>query len=83
MPDLELFEIGYLRFREVENPGRKTRKVHVERKSSGKLLGVIKWYGQWRQHCFFPEPDTLFNVTCLHDIDRARIDKSLSERINQ
>ena len=31
-------------------------------------LGIIKWFGRWRQYAFFPEKDTVFNVGCLSDI---------------
>jgi len=36
--------------------------------SSGGELGQIKWYGPWRQYCFFPESYCVFNVSCLDDI---------------
>lgn len=32
-------------------------------------LGQIKWYGPWRQYCFFPEMDCVFNVSCMNDIN--------------
>lgn len=38
-------------------------------KSSNDLLGEVKWYGPWRQYCFFPEPNTVFNVTCFDHIN--------------
>lgn len=31
-------------------------------------LGWIKWYGPFRQFSFFPEPDRVFDKTCLQDI---------------
>ncbi len=34
----------------------------------GSSLGEVKWYGSWRQYCFFPESDTVWNATCLKDI---------------
>ncbi len=34
----------------------------------GTLLGLIKWYPQWRQYCFFPGINTLHNAGCLNDI---------------
>ena len=35
----------------------------------GNILGIIKWYPSWRQYCFFPESDTVFNKDCLSDIE--------------
>jgi hypothetical protein len=49
-------------------PGRKTHTFNVESKSSRAILGLIKWYGPWRQYCFYPEGKTIFNVTCMGDI---------------
>ena len=38
-------------------------------KKSTNLLGQVKWYCPWRQYCFYPEPDTVFNATCNEDIN--------------
>ena len=35
---------------------------------SGDMLGVVKWHPSWRQYCFFPVVDTLFNVGCMNDV---------------
>ena len=32
------------------------------------VLGIIRWYGPWRQYCFYPAHDTVFNKECLNDI---------------
>lgn len=34
-------------------------------------LGSIKWYPRWRAYCFFPETDTVFNASCLRDIEHV------------
>ena len=31
-------------------------------------LGIVKWYGPWRQYCFFPGNNTIFNKGCMDDI---------------
>ena len=28
-------------------------------------LGEIKWFGAWRQYCFYPEGNTIFDRKCL------------------
>ena len=28
-------------------------------------LGIIKWYGPWREYCFFPITNTIFSDECL------------------
>ena len=31
-------------------------------------LGVVKWYGPWRQYSFYPDAITVYNSGCLGDI---------------
>ena len=57
----------YLKFVLIERKP-KTNVISVESKLHGNGLGVIKWYGAWRQYAFFPENGTLFNTECLNDI---------------
>jgi len=57
----------YLEFLLLEKKP-KTKVVVVYSKKSGDRLGIIKWYGAWRQYAFFPETGTIFNVECLNDI---------------
>lgn len=59
----------YLEFVDVTPPGRITLVVEV-RSARGAYLGSLKWYGAWRQYCFFPAPDCIFNVGCLDTIKR-------------
>lgn len=35
---------------------------------NGSPLGTISWKGQWRKYCFFPAPDTVFDLNCLKEI---------------
>ena len=57
----------YLEFTTVERKA-KTDVISVESKRTGDILGVIKWFGRWRQYAFFPKTDTIFNTECLNDI---------------
>lgn len=53
---------------------QKTKLWHVCSKSSGEVLGRIRWWGAWRQYVFEPRPTNriadfvIFNVGCLDDI---------------
>jgi hypothetical protein len=59
----------YLNFvKLVPKPGIKTEIWGIESRRSGDLLGIIQWYGPWRQYVFFPSEETLFNSGCLMDI---------------
>ena len=62
-------ETKYLRFMNYPDPSRKTELWEIYSKSNDALLGEIKWYGAWRQYCFFPL-NALFNSTCLDDIKK-------------
>jgi len=43
-------------------------------------LGSVKWYGPWRQYCFFPneEAPVVFNGGCLADVTEylAQVNKA-------
>ena len=43
----------------------KTKFFEVINKAEDYLIGEIEWYGAWRQYCFFPYEDMVFNSTCL------------------
>lgn len=58
---------SYLIFGESTSPSGKTKIIDVMSKG-GDTLGVIKWFGQWRKYCFYPEKDTIFDKSCLDEI---------------
>lgn len=47
----------------------KTSVWYCRSEISNDLLGIVKWYSPWRQYCFYPEPNTIFNPSCHKDID--------------
>ena len=58
----------YIQFN-LDHQTEKTHHWSVLSIKHNTLLGIIKWYGAWRQYAFFPEPNTVFNVECLGDIE--------------
>lgn len=68
---VEEFTSEYLKFIEIPT-GQKTKRWKIFSKSSGDWLGSIKWYGAWRQYCFFTDTDnlTIWNKGCLADIQK-------------
>ena len=54
----------YIHFTENTPPGLKTRVFECHNNRSGAILGLVKWYGPWRQYCFFTEA-AIFNADCL------------------
>ena len=50
------------------SPSGKTSYWNVRSKSSGVILGYVMWYASWRQYCFFPADDTIWNTGCLQTL---------------
>lgn len=48
----------------------KTAVFGVFSKHYGDKLGVIKWFGPWRQYCFFCMDVSVFSSGCLRDLDK-------------
>ena len=57
----------YMRGQIVEKKP-KTNVWEITSTHHGNVLGVVKWYGSWRQYCFFPESNCLFNHACLFEV---------------
>lgn len=66
--ETEIVEPQYIRFSDEQVPQQKTKKVVIYSVRDGAVLGIIKWYGPWRQFCFQPAPGTTFNPDCLRQI---------------
>lgn len=77
----ELLPTRYLRFQRIPKPGRKTMVWAIVSQSSGVKLGEIRWHAPWRQYCFYPSADTIFNMECMDDIC-DRIDTLMRWRTN-
>lgn len=64
----DIFTTKHLTFnREPLEPGRRTSRWRVWNHDYGEQLGEIKWYGPWRQYCFFGG-DLIFSAGCMMDI---------------
>jgi hypothetical protein len=58
----------YLTFEEDDHYEGKTKLLYVQSKRKIEILAVIKWYGPWRQYCFYPMPETIWNKGCMEDV---------------
>ncbi len=56
----------------VQPESGKTRRWHIRNRNSGATLGVVEWYGAWRQYIFTPQQfaDIVLAASCLDDIAR-------------
>ena len=68
----------YIRF-ETYAQKPKTKLYGVVNIKSGFRIGIIKWYGAWRQYCFYPDEETIFNTDCMEYIIEF-IKKLMEER---
>jgi len=60
-------ESKYIEFMLIEKKP-KTDVFAIISKSHLDQLGIIKWYAPWRQYCFFPEEQTIWNTNCMQDV---------------
>jgi hypothetical protein len=60
-------EYEFIHFKKVEDKPKTSvwACMNTENRS---VLGHVKWYGPWRQYCFFPEAFVVFHNGCLQDI---------------
>lgn len=63
---------------------KKTTEYWVSNRDTGVHLGTIKWYGPFRKYSFFPQPDTVFEQTCLQDITNfvVQLERERRERLS-
>jgi len=55
----------YVEFTLADEQKPKTKVWNILSKSSGDLLGIVKWYGPWRQYVFFPQDETIYSSGCM------------------
>jgi hypothetical protein len=68
--------VSYIKFVDKGIPeGLKTHRYAVT-SPLGNNLGQVQFYGAWRKFCFFPEPFTSFDTTCLNEIAEFCSDKT-------
>lgn len=60
----------WLEFQELEmQPNKKTKTFLVWNKENDEVpIGEIKWYGPFRKYAFYPQPNTVYEPTCMQDI---------------
>ena len=68
-----LKETKYLQFI-VKEHKPKTKVIAVVNKTHAEEIGVIRWYSAWRQYCFMPHPNTIWNKGCLNDVNEMIIE---------
>ena len=57
----------YMTF-ELADRKPKTTGWNVVNNKSGALLGIVEWYGPWRQYVFEAIDQPIFNNACLEEL---------------
>ena len=75
------YSTKYLLFIKAKEQNPKT-SIYLVRTNDARsiLLGVIKWFPQWRQYGFYPEDGTVFEKTCLKDLYEFCIKLNILQR---
>lgn len=63
---------SYIQFNLFEKKS-KTDVYSVDSISRGERLGLIAWYGPWRQYVFCPQPSTFWSHDCLAKVEEFLI----------
>ena len=61
-------EYQYLTFELMPEQSSKTSAWFCKNKRSGTVLAHVKFHPPWRQYCFFPVIQAVYNKGCLSDI---------------
>lgn len=57
----------WITFKETHDTG-KTKVWDIHALQNDELLGSVRWFGRWRQYCFYPSRATIWNADCLNDV---------------
>ncbi len=60
-------EYEFIVFRLLERKAKKSIWACLN-KNSETPLGEVRWYGAWRQYCYFPTTQAIYSAGCLADI---------------
>ena len=58
----------YINFIEIEKKPKTSVYICMNNRS-GRELGIVKWYPEWKQYCYFPTCQAVYSVGCLEDIN--------------
>lgn len=61
-------EYQYLSFDLYPEQPPNTSRWYCRNRRSQNILAIVEWYPAWRQYCFFPAVQAVYNAGCLRDI---------------
>jgi len=61
--------MSFLDFREVANPGKKTKRWSIYSTQGGNTpLGWIQFFAPWRKYVWETTPGSIFDVKCTQEV---------------
>lgn len=69
MTSIEI-QLGKYMVARLIGPQPKTGVWSVFSKAQGDRLGVVKWFGPWRQYCYFSMDVAVFSSGCFQDLTK-------------
>lgn len=62
----------YLAFVDTDQPEtKKTKIIAIVSIHHDEAIGEIRWFSRWRQYCFYPYKETVWNTDCLNDVNEV------------
>lgn len=58
----------YLEFVDAGTSASGKTRVWIVARIGGDDLGLVQWFGRWRQYCFFPAPATVWSDGCMRQV---------------
>ena len=52
----------------VSDSGKTQLWTVFPKMNSTNYLGTVQWFAHWRKYAFYPNPETVYEETCLNDI---------------
>jgi hypothetical protein len=73
-------ETKYLIFVDTNQPKtKKTKVIAILNIHHDDIIGEIRWFSRWRQYCFYPHNETIWNFDCLNSVNEV-IKELMNER---
>ena len=69
-PRAEVWEGKYVRFdfAGLSESGKTELWTVFPKDDMTEYLGTVQWFARWRKYAFYPNPETVYEETCMEDI---------------
>ena len=72
----------YLAFVDTDQPEtKKTKIIAIVSIHHDEAIGEIRWFSRWRQYCFYPYKETIWNADCLNSVNEVIKELMITKQI--